>query len=129
SRLVGLILVFVLGACGSNPVVSSSTLRDDIGPPTTPETTTTSPAETTTTAGVPSDDSTSLQSPLGLGRVIQVGDWLLRVSGVTPDATELVLAENMFNDAPEDGEQFFIANVEATYVGDDSATFWIDMSL
>lgn len=61
--------------------------------------------------------------------MVQVGDWRLRVAGFTPDAIDQVLAENQFNDPPGEGNQFFIATVEATYIGTESSTFWIEMSL
>jgi len=41
---------------------------------------------------------------------------------VIPDATQLVLAENQFNDPPEEGQQFFIVTVSATYEGEGSST-------
>src|SRR5690606_25256535 len=34
-----------------------------------------------------------------------------------------------FNEPPGEGEQFYMARVEATYDGPESSTFWIDMSL
>lgn len=48
---------------------------------------------------------------------------------MTPDGTEQVMAENEFNDPPPDGNQFFIAEIEATYTGTESSTFWVDISL
>ncbi|CAN5742037.1 hypothetical protein BH24CHL4_BH24CHL4_21440 [soil metagenome] len=57
------------------------------------------------------------ESPLGIGRVGQVGDYEVSVLSVTPNATDMVAAENPFNDPPSPGNQFFIARVNATYVG------------
>lgn len=37
--------------------------------------------------------------------------WRVAVIGTTPDATEVVLAENQFNEPPEGGRQFFMAMV------------------
>ncbi|MCY4085962.1 MAG: hypothetical protein OXG37_03525 [Actinomycetia bacterium] len=34
------------------------------------------------------------------------------------------MAENQFNDPPEAGRQFFIANITATYTGPGSDSFW-----
>ncbi len=48
---------------------------------------------------------------------------------MTPNATDAVMTENEFNDPPAEGEQFFMAALEATYQGDESSTFWIDVSL
>jgi hypothetical protein len=68
------------------------------------------------------------ESPVSGGEFAQVGDWKVRVIEVIPDATALVLAENQFNDEPEDGKQFFMVTLEAEYTGTASATFWVDMS-
>lgn len=50
-------------------------------------------------------------------------DWTVAVLDVTPDATQLVLDENMFNDPPEAGRQFFMARITATYEGSSSDEF------
>jgi hypothetical protein len=125
-----LMFIFAVAACGGANGSTDTTVA-------TVETTTTATDETTTTTTTtPSTPTTSqpsgessLAAPLEVGAVIQVGDWRLRVSGVTPDATDQVMAENQFNDPPVEGNQFFIASVEATYTGTDSSTFWVDMSL
>ena len=82
------------------------------------------PTETTTTTS-----GSSLDSPIQLGAVVQVGSWRLRVSAITPDGTDEVMEENQFNDPPPEGNQFFIASLEATYTGTESSTFRIDMRL
>jgi hypothetical protein len=97
-----------------------TTLSDQDGASTT--------VATITTTGQAATASTR-DTPVDVGAVVQVGDWRLRVAGVTPDATDEVLSENQFNDPPPEGNQFFIATVEATYTSDESSTFWIDMSL
>jgi hypothetical protein len=50
------------------------------------------------------------------------GDWVASVINVVPDATQLVLAENQFNDPPAPGEQFFLVTIAATYEGEGSST-------
>src|SRR5690606_22550320 len=45
-----------------------------------------------------------------------------RVVEFFPDATEMVLAENMFNDPPAPGEQFVMVTVEVTYNGSESGS-------
>ncbi|HEX9644987.1 MAG TPA: hypothetical protein VGC11_13430 [Acidimicrobiia bacterium] len=67
-------------------------------------------------------------NPVPLGSPAQVGEWLVSVLSVTPNATEKVLAENQFNDPPEEGHQFFVVEFEATYVGETSGTFWLDVN-
>jgi hypothetical protein len=67
-------------------------------------------------------------NPLPLGTVIDLADWQLTISEVTADATDLVMAENEFNDPPADGRQFLLFRVEATYEGGDSGDPWLDFS-
>ena len=133
--LTVLIVSLLLAACGN-----SGTDDTEGGAPstTTEATPTSSDAGTATTTFEPTSTSTSdtgssagssLDSPVAVGGVAEVGDWRVRVVGLTPDATEHVMAENEFNDPPPDGNQFFIATLEATHNGTESSTFWVDMSL
>jgi hypothetical protein len=72
----------------------------------------------------PPEPGSTRENPIPFGQTKAVsGGWQMRVLSTTPDATALVLAENMFNDPPGAGGQFFIARVEATYTGPGSATF------
>jgi hypothetical protein len=43
--------------------------------------------------------------------------WAVRVNKSIPNGTSAVLAENMFNDKPKAGRQFFIINVTVSYRG------------
>jgi hypothetical protein len=63
------------------------------------------------------------------GESARVGDWVLRVVSVDVDGTAEVLAHNQFNEPPPDGMQFFLAHLEATYLGDASATMWLELGL
>jgi len=64
------------------------------------------------------------ENPIPRGRLAMLYDnWEVRVVRVIPDATRLVLDENLFNRPPERGKQFFIATVEATYHGPGSSRF------
>ncbi|HVE46480.1 MAG TPA: hypothetical protein VNA57_07010 [Acidimicrobiales bacterium] len=79
------------------------------------------PASTPSTRSGPILGTRSAPLALGSEAVLSNG-WRLSVQGVTPDATDEVMAENRFNDPPEEGHQFFIVNVSATYAGrEDSA--------
>lgn len=60
--------------------------------------------------------------PIGTSAATE-GGWTIQVDSVTPDGTQAVLAENQFNEAPEPGQQFFIATITATYNGTGTATF------
>lgn len=65
----------------------------------------------------PSTVGASRTNPVPLGKQARVGDWLVTVTGVYPDASADVLAANMFNSPPAEGRQFFMVAVSATYVG------------
>ncbi len=67
-------------------------------------------------------------SPLPFGEVGRVGDYEVRVLEVTPDATELVLAENQFNEPPAEGNQFYMVRVEVTYTGSGSGDPGFDLN-
>lgn len=93
------------------------------------ETTDEAAEEAVETSEEPQDAATgSRTNPVPLGEPARVGDWEIRVTGTTPNATDQVMAENQFNDPPADGRQFFIVSLEATYVGEESGQFWADIS-
>lgn len=46
--------------------------------------------------------------------------WELTVLETTPDAWEVIIAENQFNDPPQEGHQFYMVRVRAKYLGPDS---------
>lgn len=68
----------------------------------------------------------SRDDPLDVGTTIEMGEWSLAVTEITPDATEVVMTENEFNEPPADGRQFVVFQVDATYNGDESGTAWLD---
>ena len=62
-------------------------------------------------------------NPHPTGTAVALDDgWELEVAGVDRDATQRVLDRNQFNDPPADGHQFLIAEIEATYVGDEESS-------
>ena len=70
----------------------------------------------------------SRDNPVPVGTAVEVehsetDHWQVTVLGTTADATQIVLDENRFNDSPEVGNQFFIVNVQAKYLGQDSTNF------
>lgn len=70
----------------------------------------------------------SRTSPLGIGRIGRVGDYEVSVTSVTPNANDLIAAENQFNEPPAEGNQFFLAQVAVTYVGSETGTPWVDLN-
>ncbi|MCX8032665.1 MAG: DUF4352 domain-containing protein [Thermoleophilia bacterium] len=70
----------------------------------------------------------SRKNPIPFGATAQVGDWVVKVVDFKPDATQLILKENQFNEPPKAGQQYVLVRLEATYAGKESGTFWVDMS-
>lgn len=67
-------------------------------------------------------------NPAAPGDVLEFEEWTIVLGETTMDATEVLMAENQFNDIP-DGQVPIMVEVTATYTGAESATAWIDMSI
>jgi hypothetical protein len=64
------------------------------------------------------------EKPVPMGTPVDLGDnWQITVMSVIPDATNVVLKENQFNNPPQPGNQFFLARIHAKYTGSGSDTF------
>ncbi len=59
-------------------------------------------------------------SPLGIGRVGEVGDYEVLVLSATPNANDFLAAANSNNEPPSEGNQYFVARVAVTYTGSTS---------
>ena len=59
-------------------------------------------------------------NPSAMGDVLSNGTWEVVVNSFTRNATDQVLAANMFNDPPPAGSQYALVNITATYLGADS---------
>lgn len=68
------------------------------------------------------------EDPLPVGSTALIGDWEVKVVSVNVDAGEEVAKTNEFNDPAPDGSRFVLVNLEGTYTGDESGTFWADVS-
>ena len=67
----------------------------------------------------------SRENPIPYGQTAQINsEWEMTVIAVTPNATDLILEENSFNEAPAAGQQFFLATVRLTYIGQTSDEFY-----
>lgn len=73
----------------------------------------TEPAE----QGAPSVEEGTRDNPLTLGTTVESGDWEVTVNSVELDATDTLMSENTFNDAPAEGNVYIMAEVAATYIG------------
>jgi hypothetical protein len=88
--------------------------------------------EATDDAGADSDTDSDVgtrENPIPIGETAQMGEWEITVTDTIPDAQQAIMDENQFNDPPEEGMQFFIAALSATYLGEESSNFWIDVRL
>jgi hypothetical protein len=74
-------------------------------------------------------DGTDPNSPLPAGTEVVTGNWRVAFSNVVPDATEVLAEENEFNEAPAEGHQYFMFQIDATYEGDESAFAWDQLML
>lgn len=66
-------------------------------------------------------------NPVPFGESVSSEEWTIKVDE-PHEATDEVLAENELNDEPEDGMEFWILPVEATYTGDDKGHAWLDLT-
>lgn len=72
----------------------------------------------------PAGEQGTRENPYPLGTTLANEDWEVTVNSYTPDATDEVMAENEFNDEPESGHAYALANLTITYVGEESGTPW-----
>ena len=68
-------------------------------------------------------------SSISFGQSVKVGDWEITVMELYPHSWNAIRQENMFNDPPSNGMQFFMATVKTKFVGSDSGSsmFEVDM--
>lgn len=66
------------------------------------------------------DEVGTRDNPAAIGDVLSAGDWEVVVNSFTRNATDQVMAANMFNDPPPAGSQYALVNITATYVGEGS---------
>jgi hypothetical protein len=66
--------------------------------------------------------------PVALGESGTVAGYEIVVADVVPDATDIVLAENQFNEPPAEDHQFFMVRLGVTYTGDGSGSPWFDLT-
>lgn len=59
------------------------------------------------------------ENPFSIGTKLSSDSWDVTVTDVTLDATDEVLAENEFNESPEDGNQYMTVDLDITYTGDE----------
>jgi len=72
----------------------------------------------------------SRDEPAPLGTALEVSGWSIVIDSTVPDGTQDVLDENEYNEPPEEGQQFFLVHITATYLGngeDDSTSLFFSV--
>lgn len=70
------------------------------------------------------------QNPVPLGTEVKVGpNWHIKILEINPDAWSIIKQTNQFNDPPEEGHQFVMANIQTSYAGEESDTPWVSLSI
>lgn len=77
------------------------------------------PAADGSAAEAASADQGTRANPYPIGTAITQGDWTVTINSVDLDAAAQLTAENLFNDAPDDGTTYALINMTATYNGTD----------
>jgi hypothetical protein len=73
-------------------------------------------------------------NPAPLGSTIELSEfgsvvYELTMGPSTLNATEAVMAANMFNEAPPEGFQYALVPVTVTYLGDETGVPWLDLTI
>lgn len=116
---IGAIVVSVVGAIVA-PVMFLTYLGDAADEALNAPPTQTGPDGTTIENKGKDAQGTSRDNPLPVGSSIESKEWSYTINSVDLNATDAVMAENPFNDAPADDQQYILINVTATYTGNDA---------
>ncbi len=77
-----------------------------------------------TTAIVPS----SRTEPIPVGTSSVVGTYAVQVVSIEPDATDLIVNDQTFNEPPATGNQFYLVTVSVTNQGEEVTSLWWDLT-
>ena len=111
------------GLPGTSEDLAEELSRDPTASPTAP---TAEPAEV---AASPEPSESAIEAVRFGSTGTAAGVWEVKVLSTVRNATEIVTAENMFNDQPKPHHQFFIARVVVRNVGTESASPGFDLTL
>ena len=90
-----------------------------LGNEVAPSPATSSPPAQGTSSTIVQDSSR--ENPIAIGSTGLVENYQITVVEVIPDATNVVLGQNQFNDPPDPGQQFVMVRVSLLYTGQESA--------
>lgn len=63
------------------------------------------------------DAGSTRDNPLPIGSTLESDDWAITINSVNLDATDAIMAENPFNEAPAEGMKYILVNYTVTYNG------------
>lgn len=78
----------------------------------------------TTDAGGGGGGEGTRENPYPLGTTLTGEEWAVTINSITFGATDAVMAENQFNQAPPEGYEYILVNTTAVYSGPDSDFGW-----
>jgi hypothetical protein len=128
--LVMSVLIFTLAlvACGGTETATTAgATATTMGTKTEAPDTTETPDTTEAEEPAPSGEVGTRENPIPLGTEVQIGGWTVKVTGLTRDATAAMMEANQFNDEPAAGQEYVLVDLAATYTGEESGTFWLDV--
>lgn len=140
AAVVFVVVVIIAAAVGSGKATTTTQASSETasaeasGAITAPSVTATTSKVMTTTSKVMTTTSKVTQkagtreNPIPLLSPASVGAWTITVTAVDFDAWDVVEQENMFNDPPAEGNVYVLVSLDASYAGDESGTFWVDIS-
>lgn len=115
------VVAFVSSLAGAiDDAITDEPLTAEEAPPAEAEGDDSAPAP----ADEPEAEQGTRTNPFPLGATLSNDEWSITVNSFDADATDEVLAENQFNEEPQAGHTYALANLTVAYLGDDSGTPW-----
>lgn len=115
GTIIGFVVFFSLAAAAVSDAIDESTGSSVTAPTEDASDTEDADDEPVAEAG------SSRENPAPLGSVISGDEWDITINSVALGATDQVLAANPINQSPEDGYEYILVNVTATYTGADKS--------
>lgn len=113
GTIIGVIVFTVVVATAFTDAFGSSDV--EVG-----ETTVTEETDTATDEEAAAPEAGTRENPLPLGTEFSSDEWTVVVNSVTLGATDQIVNENMFNEAPDAGTEYLLINYTVTYTGTNS---------
>lgn len=111
GTIIGVIVFTVVVATAFTDAFGSSDV--EVGETTT----VTEEADTATDEEAAAPEAGTRENPLPLGTEFSSDEWTVVVNSVTLGATDQIVNENMFNEAPDAGTEYLLINYTVTYTG------------